>query len=121
MRYLRVLTNSAIASALLSAYLTMATLHLNPAYPLSEAGPLAAAFALAYGANAILGVSTYDDFRVEPERFLDEAVRSLGTNGISYPAVERANGKAHAMPTREHVAEDEDDLLELVEADLVKN
>ncbi len=71
--------------------------------------------------NAILGVSTYDDFRVEPERFLDEAVRSLGTNGISYPAVERANGKAHAMPTREHVAEDEDDLLELVEADLVKN
>ncbi|MBP7779254.1 MAG: alkaline phosphatase family protein [Acidobacteria bacterium] len=54
MRYLRVLTNSAIASALLSAYLTMATLHLNPAYPLSEAGPLAAAFALAYGANAIL-------------------------------------------------------------------
>lgn len=54
MRYLRVLTNSAIASALLSAYLTIATLHLNPAYPLSEAGPLAAAFGLAYGANAIL-------------------------------------------------------------------
>ncbi len=54
MRYLRVLTNSAIASALLSAYLTIATLHLNPAYPLSAAGPLAAAFGLAYGANAIL-------------------------------------------------------------------
>jgi hypothetical protein len=53
-RYLRVLTNSAIASALLSAYLTIATLHLNPAYPLSAAGPLAAAFGLAYGVNAIL-------------------------------------------------------------------
>ncbi len=54
MRYLRVLTNSAIASALLSAYLTIATLHLNPAYPLAAAGPLAAAFGLAYGVNAIL-------------------------------------------------------------------
>ena len=54
MRYLRVLTNSAIASALLSAYLTIATLHLNPAYPLSAAGSLAAAFGLAYGVNAIL-------------------------------------------------------------------
>lgn len=54
MRYLRILTNSAIASALLSAYLTIATLHLNPAYPLSAAGPLAATFGLAYGANAIL-------------------------------------------------------------------
>jgi len=53
-RYLRVLTNSAIASALLSAYLTIATLHLNPAYPLSAVAPLGAAFALAYGANAIL-------------------------------------------------------------------
>jgi Type I phosphodiesterase / nucleotide pyrophosphatase len=53
-RYLRVLTNSAIASALLSAYLTIATLHLNPAYPLSAAGSLAAAFGLAYGVNAIL-------------------------------------------------------------------
>ena len=54
MRDLRVLTNSAIASALLSAYLTIATLHLNPAYPLSAAGSLAAAFGLAYGVNAIL-------------------------------------------------------------------
>ncbi len=54
MRYLRVLTNSAIASALLSAYLTIATLHLNPAYPLSGAGALGVAFGLAYGANAII-------------------------------------------------------------------
>jgi len=53
-RYLRVLTNSAIASALLSAYLTIATLHLNPAYPLAAVAPLGAAFGLAYGANAIL-------------------------------------------------------------------
>jgi hypothetical protein len=53
-RYLRILSNSAIASALLSAYLTIATLHLNPTFPLSAAGPVAAAFALAYGANAIL-------------------------------------------------------------------
>jgi len=50
-RYLRVLTNSALAGALLSAYLTIATLHLNPAYPLVEAGPLFSTFALAYGAN----------------------------------------------------------------------
>ena len=54
MRYLRVFTNAAIASALLSAYLTIATLFLNPAFPLSAAGPLAAACFLAYGANAVL-------------------------------------------------------------------
>lgn len=54
MRYLRILSNSAIASALLSAYLTIAALHLNPAFPLASAGPLAATFALAYGANAIV-------------------------------------------------------------------
>lgn len=54
MRYLRILSNSAIASALFSAYLTIATLHLNPGYPVWSAGPLAAAFALAYGANAIV-------------------------------------------------------------------
>lgn len=71
--------------------------------------------------NAILSVSTYDDFRIEPERFLDEAVRDLNTKGISYPAVERVNGKAHVVATRKQSAEDEDDLLELVEADLVKN
>ncbi len=71
--------------------------------------------------NTILGVSTYDDFRVEPERFLDEAVRNLGTNGINYPAAERVNGKARTVPTRKQSTEDEDDLLELVEADLVKN
>jgi hypothetical protein len=53
-RYLRVLTNSAIASALLSAYLTIAALHLNPAFPLGSAAPLAAAFFLAYGANAVV-------------------------------------------------------------------
>lgn len=54
MRYLRILSNSAIAGAFLSAYLTIATLHLNPAFPLGAAAPVAAAFALAYGANAIL-------------------------------------------------------------------
>ncbi len=48
--------------------------------------------------STVLSVSTYDDFRVEPERFLDEAVRSLGTNGSGYLVVERANGKARTMP-----------------------
>lgn len=57
MRYLRVLTNSAIAGALLAGYLLIATLHLNPAFPLgiAEVTPLAAALGLAYGANALVG------------------------------------------------------------------
>lgn len=71
--------------------------------------------------STVLSVSTYDDFRVEPERFLDEAVRILGTNGSGYLVVERANGKARTVPNGKQSAEDEDDLLELVEADLVKN
>ena len=56
MRYLRVFTNSAIAGLLLSAFLLVATLHLNPAFPLTLAavGPLALAVGLAYGANALV-------------------------------------------------------------------
>jgi len=56
MRYLRVFTNSAIAGILLSAYLLVTTLHLNPAFPLAlgEIGPLAVAMGLAYGANALV-------------------------------------------------------------------
>lgn len=56
MRYLRVVTNSAIAGVLLSAYLLLATLHLNPEFPLTpgDVGPLAAVMALAYGANALV-------------------------------------------------------------------
>jgi hypothetical protein len=56
MRYLRVLTNSAIAGALMAGYLLIATLHLNPAFPLalSAVGPLAVALGLAYGANALV-------------------------------------------------------------------
>ncbi|MEP7117861.1 MAG: alkaline phosphatase family protein [Acidobacteriota bacterium] len=56
MRYLRVFTNSAIAGGLLSAYLLVATLHLNPAFPLTltEVGPMAVAMGLAYGANALV-------------------------------------------------------------------
>jgi predicted AlkP superfamily pyrophosphatase or phosphodiesterase len=55
-RYLRVLTNSAIAGVLLSAYLLVATLHLNPAFPLAlnDIAPLALAMGLAYGANALV-------------------------------------------------------------------
>jgi hypothetical protein len=55
-RYLRVLTNSAIAGVLLSAYLVVATLHLNPAFPLAlnDIAPLALAMGLAYGANALV-------------------------------------------------------------------
>ncbi len=56
MRYLRVLTNSAIAGALMAGYLLVATLHLNPSFPLglTEVGPLAIALGLAYGANALV-------------------------------------------------------------------
>ena len=56
MRYLRVLTNSAIAGVLLSAYLLVATLHLNPAFPLAlnDVVPLAVTMGLAYGANALV-------------------------------------------------------------------
>ncbi|HUU33767.1 MAG TPA: alkaline phosphatase family protein [Vicinamibacterales bacterium] len=56
MRYLRVFTNSAIAGILLSAYLLVTTLHLNPVFPLAlgEIGPLAVAMGLAYGANALV-------------------------------------------------------------------
>ncbi|MEW6320102.1 MAG: alkaline phosphatase family protein [Acidobacteriota bacterium] len=53
MRYLRMLTNAAIAGALASAYLTTLVLQLNPAYPLAPAAllPLAFTLGLAYGAN----------------------------------------------------------------------
>lgn len=56
MRYLRVLTNAAIAGVLLSAYLLVATLHLNPAFPLAlhEVVPLAVTMGLAYGTNALV-------------------------------------------------------------------
>ena len=56
MRYLRVLTNSAIAGVLLSAYLLVATLHLNPVFPLAldDVAPLALTMGLAYGANALV-------------------------------------------------------------------
>lgn len=56
MRFLRALTNAAIAGVLLAAYLLVAALHLNPAFPLTpgDVGPLALAWGLAYGANALL-------------------------------------------------------------------
>jgi hypothetical protein len=53
-RHLRVFTNAAIASTLVSAYFTIAALHLNPDVALSDAGPLAAAFWLGYGAYAMV-------------------------------------------------------------------
>ena len=57
MRYLRVLTNSAIAGALTAGYLLITTLHLNPEFPIGAASvaPLAATFAIAYGLNALAG------------------------------------------------------------------
>lgn len=70
--------------------------------------------------RAVLGVSTYDDFRVEPERFLDEAVRSLDASGVELPAVERVNGKVRAAPVRERTVEEEDELFDLAEAEMIK-
>lgn len=49
------LTNALVASVLLSSYLTVAALHLNPDYPLRDAGPLFLVFTLAYGAYAVAG------------------------------------------------------------------
>lgn len=51
MRFLRMLSNSLIAGALTSAYLTILVLHLNPAFPLTPGAvaPLALVMAAAYG------------------------------------------------------------------------
>ena len=53
MRYLRMLSNSVIAAGVASSYLTALVLHLNPAITLDPGTlvPLAAVFAVAYGAN----------------------------------------------------------------------
>jgi len=53
MRFLRMLSNSAIAGALASAYLSILILHLNPAYPLTVDAvlPLVVSIGLAYGVN----------------------------------------------------------------------
>lgn len=55
MRHLRALTNAAIAATLFASLLAVAALHLNPAFPLAESGPLFAVFAVAYGAYAAVG------------------------------------------------------------------
>ena len=53
MRFLRMLSNSAIAGALASAYLTILVLHLNPSFPLAPNAilPLAVVMGVAYGIN----------------------------------------------------------------------
>ncbi len=53
MRYLRMLSNSAIAAGVASAYLVALVLHLNPALPIDAATllPLVVVFGLAYGSN----------------------------------------------------------------------
>ena len=53
MRYLRMLSNSVMAAGVASLYLTALVLHLNPAITLDPGTlvPLAAVFAVAYGAN----------------------------------------------------------------------
>jgi hypothetical protein len=57
MRYLRMLSNSLIAGALASAYLTVLVLHLNPRFPLTAGTvvPLATLIWLAYGINLAVG------------------------------------------------------------------
>ena len=53
MRFLRMLSNAAIAGALTSLYLTILILHLNPSFPLSASAvtPLVLTLLLAYGVN----------------------------------------------------------------------
>lgn len=52
-RYLRMLSNSAIGGALASGYFTVVVLHLNPEFPLTfrAVAPLSIMFGLAYGVN----------------------------------------------------------------------
>jgi len=54
MRYLRMLTNSALGGLIVAAYLTVLVLHLNPALGMSPArvGPLFVTLALFYGIHA---------------------------------------------------------------------
>jgi hypothetical protein len=56
-RFLRMLSNSVIAGAVASAYLTVLVLHLNPAFPLTvdDVVPLALVMGLAYGVNLAAG------------------------------------------------------------------
>lgn len=56
MRYLRMLSNSVIAGALASAYLTILVLQLNPTFPLNPRAlvVLTATLAVAYGTNVTL-------------------------------------------------------------------
>ena len=68
----------------------------------------------------VLGVATYVDFRVEPERFLDDAIKSLGLDGSGPAPAERVNGKGQNGVVRVHEPEEDDELCELVEADLVE-
>jgi diguanylate cyclase (GGDEF)-like protein len=68
----------------------------------------------------MLGVATYVDFRVEPERFLDDAIKSLGAPGLALSPAERANGKAQNGTVRVQEPEEDDELYDLVEADLVE-
>ena len=70
--------------------------------------------------HPLLGVATYVDFRVEPERFLDDAIRSLGSPDSGPSPGERVNGKGHNGIVRVHDPEEDDDLFDLVEADLVE-
>lgn len=53
MRFLRMLSNSAIAGTLCAGYLTVLVLHLNPSFPLAidAVVPLALVMALAYGVH----------------------------------------------------------------------
>ena len=57
MRYLRMLSNSVIAAAVSSGYLTALVLQLNPAIEIGPATlvPLAAVLGVAYGANLTVG------------------------------------------------------------------
>jgi hypothetical protein len=52
-RFLRMLSNSVIAGMLMSGYLAILVLHLNPSFPLSPAAvlPLVLVMAIAYGVN----------------------------------------------------------------------
>lgn len=68
----------------------------------------------------VLGVATYVDFRVEPERFLDDAIKSLGLDGSGHSPADRVNGKGQNGVIRVHEPEEDEELFDLVEADLVE-
>jgi diguanylate cyclase (GGDEF)-like protein len=71
--------------------------------------------------RAVLGVATYSDFRLEPERFLEDALRALDATEIGLPPAERVNGKGHNGVVKDSEPENDEDFIGIIESDLVED